>query len=179
MDGMAFSVGETAVIVAVPAVEALVRPWRERHDSSAPWGVPAHVTLLYPFLPSSRLGASTVDRLAALCARQPAFDVSFRRCARFPGVLYLAPEPAGPFRRITAAITEQWPDHQPYGGVHDDVVPHLTIADSADDETLATVENVVSPGLPVSTRVREAWLLAFDGTRWNAQTRLPFAGSAA
>ena len=46
---------------------------------------------------------------------------------RFPRVLYLAPEPAAPFVELTQAIAARWPDHQPYGGEFDSVVPHVTV----------------------------------------------------
>ena len=42
--------GRSGVIVRIrlpPELEEL----RQRHDPMAPFGVPAHVTLLYPFLP--------------------------------------------------------------------------------------------------------------------------------
>jgi 2'-5' RNA ligase len=171
---MVFPRGETAVMVPVPAVEPLVRRWRERYDSSAPFGVPAHVTLLYPFLPWTDIDSEVAGRLGALCAGQPVFEVTFRRPARFPSVLYLAPEPAEPFRRLTAAIVARWPEYPPYGGVHDDPTPHLTIADDADDPTMMTIEAEVRPRLPVSTTVDEASLIVFDGVRWVSQLRLPF-----
>lgn len=43
---------ETAVLLRVPEAEPLVREWRAKGDPSAAHGVPAHVTLLYPFVPS-------------------------------------------------------------------------------------------------------------------------------
>lgn len=44
-----FSPGQTVVIVPIPAVQPLVGGWRARLDSSAAVGVPAHVTIIYPF----------------------------------------------------------------------------------------------------------------------------------
>ena len=46
----------SAVIVAVPEAETVVRDWRRQHTYDAPLGVPAHVTLLFPFVPAHRLG---------------------------------------------------------------------------------------------------------------------------
>jgi hypothetical protein len=43
-------------------------------------------------------------------------------------VLYLAPEPDGPFRDLTAAICKRYPERPPYGGKYADVIPHLTVA---------------------------------------------------
>src|SRR6185312_14804244 len=45
----------TALIVAVPEAETAVGALRREHDSSAALGVPAHVTILFPFLPPERV----------------------------------------------------------------------------------------------------------------------------
>ena len=44
---------ESAILLCVPEAEKLVHEWRLKGDPSAARGVPAHVTLLYPFLPGS------------------------------------------------------------------------------------------------------------------------------
>lgn len=51
-----------------PFGEPLVGGFRERYDSSAAYGMPAHVTVLYPFLPWERAGRSRmpVDNVTAL-----------------------------------------------------------------------------------------------------------------
>ena len=63
-------------------------------------GVPAHVTVLYPFIPAARARAG---RPAGPGQRSPRastpFDIRFERVGRFPAVVYLAPEPAAPFSR--------------------------------------------------------------------------------
>ena len=41
---------ESALVILVPEAEPLVRPFRHRFDPSAALGVPAHITLLYPFI---------------------------------------------------------------------------------------------------------------------------------
>src|SRR5215831_5332630 len=90
--------GETALIVPVPAAEPLVGPWRSRFDAAAvAGGVPAHVTVIYPFLDRGLLDDGVLGELAEVFARQRAFEARLARCGRFPGVLYLAPEPAALF----------------------------------------------------------------------------------
>jgi hypothetical protein len=42
---------ESAVLVPVPEAERGVSGHRNRLDRAAVWGVPAHVTVLYPFVP--------------------------------------------------------------------------------------------------------------------------------
>ena len=41
---------ESALVVPVPAAARLVEPLRAELDSSAALGVPAHITVLYPFV---------------------------------------------------------------------------------------------------------------------------------
>ena len=158
----------------VPAVEPLVSVWRERFDSSAAEGMPAHITALYPFLSGDRLTDEVRDQLRCLCAQLPVLDVVFRRTGRFPGVLYLDPEPADGLRQLTAAIAERWPDAPPYGGSFQEVIPHLTVAHRAGDGVLADIEADVLRSLPISARLEEAGLYVFDGHRWRRRARLTF-----
>jgi hypothetical protein len=50
---------ESALVVVVPEAEAAVNAHRRRLDPAAAWGVPAHVTVLYPFAPPHTLTEST------------------------------------------------------------------------------------------------------------------------
>ncbi len=176
MERVPFERGESAVAVPVPAAEPLVSAWRARFDSSAPYGIPAHVTVIYPFLPSSQLDASVLDGLASECATTVPFEVTFNRVGRFTTVVYLAPEPTAGFRDLTARFVTRWPDAPPYGGKHKDVVPHLTVADEGTHAMLDAVERDLQPKLPLTTTVDAAELYVFDGRRWQVRKRLPFRG---
>jgi 2'-5' RNA ligase len=135
--------------------------------------VPAHVTLLFPFVPAERLG-ETEERLAELLRGHAAFDATFARTARFPEVLYLEPEPADAFVALTDAIAAAWPEHPPYEGVHETVIPHLTVAESEDGALLESIAAEVEPRLPVRTHVATATLIAEDEQgRWHEHCRLP------
>ena len=149
---------------------------RERFDSSAVQGMPAHITVLYPFLDDDRLTSAVLSRLAGLCAQSPVLEVEFRRFGRFPAVLYLDPEPAAGLRRLTANIAEQWPEAPPYGGRFAEVIPHLTTAQGTSDEVMTGIESDLLRALPVRTQLGEACLHVFDGTRWRRRARLPFQG---
>ena len=165
--------GASAVVVPVPEAEPAVAAWRARFDPSAAMGMPAHVTALYPFLVEPRLTPEVMKRLAAVCGGLPVLDVEFSRFGRFPGVLYLAPEPADGLREVTLAIVEQWPETPPYGGAFDTIVPHLTLADGR-EEPDPRLEPEVRRALPIRARLPEAALLVFDGSRWQRRARLPF-----
>ncbi|WP_372500192.1 2'-5' RNA ligase family protein [Sphaerisporangium perillae] len=124
-----FRGGQTALVVKVPEAEPAVGRWRERFDRAAAMGVQAHVTVLYPFLDSGKVDGLVMDRLRGLFIAHAAFTARFDRCGRFPEVLYLAPEPGDPFKRLTEAVVTLWPEAPPYGGRFAEIVPHLTVAD--------------------------------------------------
>jgi 2'-5' RNA ligase len=149
--------GESALVVPLPESEPLVGPWRERHDPAARAGMPAHVTLLYPFLAPREVDAAVEQALEEVVASRPAFPFSLERVGRFPGVLYLAPEPAEPFVELTEALVERWPGCPPYGGQFDSIVPHLTVAIGDEPPELAAA---LERGLPLHATAREVALMA-------------------
>jgi 2'-5' RNA ligase len=163
---------ETAVVIAFPQLSRVVDPWRERTSADrTSLGIPPHVTLLHPFVPAETVGECLED-LQELFAAAPAFAVAFRELRRWPGMAYLAPEPPEPFTRLTEAIVARWPHHPPYEGIHDEVIPHLTVA-YGDAALLGEVEADVAPKLPRSATVTEAVLLEeveVDG-RWETRAR--------
>jgi 2'-5' RNA ligase len=151
----------SALIVPVPAAEQLVGSWRWQLDRGARWGIPAHITLVYPFAPPETIDAGAVSRLRALFGGAEPFAFSLVGPRRFGDqVLYLAPSPDEPFRSLTEIIMRDFPDYPPYGGTFREVVPHLTIADGAALEEIAAAEAEVTPGLPIRSSVDEAWLMA-------------------
>jgi 2'-5' RNA ligase len=149
---------------------------RRRWDRAARAGAQPHVTVLFPFLPTSALNADVRASLAAVAASVEPLDVRFRRVRRFDeGVVWIEPEPTEPFRRLTAAVATRWPDHPPYGGRFDEVIPHLTIVEAdGDDPPLAAIEADVARDLPFVARADrlELWRQDPDG-RWRPHWRLP------
>ncbi|MDX3234615.1 2'-5' RNA ligase family protein [Streptomyces sp. ME03-5709C] len=90
--------------------------------------MPAHVTLLFPFLEASRVDSDVCAAVDAVIGRHRSFEIRFEHCGRWPGVLCLVPRPDMPLRRLTEAIADRWPEAPSFGGRFDDVVPHLTVA---------------------------------------------------
>jgi 2'-5' RNA ligase len=162
----------SAVIVAVPEAAALVDGWRERTCADRPSiGIPAHVTLLFPFVPVARLDAVVISALAEVVAETPAFDFTLAQTGRFPDTLYLAPAPPQPFVRLTEAIEARFPEYPAYEGVHDAIVPHLTVA-HGDTALMDEAERHVAAGLPVAARADEVVLLEEvegDWGRWEVR----------
>jgi 2'-5' RNA ligase len=167
-------VSRSAVLVHVPEAEPVVGEWRLRHTYDAPLGIPPHVTLLFPFVPADELDAGVEERLIRLLGEVEPFDVTLARTARFPEVLYLEPQPSEPFAALTREIAAAWPEHPPYEGAHDVVIPHLTVAEGEDQGLLERIAADVEPQLPIETRVREAQLYIEDAAgRWHERRRFP------
>jgi 2'-5' RNA ligase len=169
----------TALIVEVPEAHA-THVWLERTADSKPSaGVPAHVTILFPFVPADRVDDTLVADLRTLFAGHEPFAFDLRTCLHFPHVLYLAPEPDEPFRALTDTVATAYPEHPPYGGVFEEVIPHLTVA-QGDRETLLRAEAEIRPWLPFASRADEVTLLVeTEGGSWQPRERLPLGSSAA
>jgi hypothetical protein len=164
---------ESAVLIRVPEAEPLVGEWRRRFDPSALLGIPAHITVVYPFVPVEGVQAA----LRGLFAEVAPCRFELRAPARFPSVLYLKPEPDAALRAIIEGVVGRFPEHPPYGGAFDDLMPHLTVAQSGDEDLLARVESQLPRGLPVEVDVAEAVLMTEreDGL-WRVADTFPFGG---
>ncbi|MCX2181289.1 2'-5' RNA ligase family protein [Streptomyces sp. SKN60] len=170
-----FQAGQTALIVRIPEAQPAVRRWRERFDPSARAGVPAHVTVLFPFLDESRLDALVHSALAEVLGGHPAFDLRFERCGRLPGVLLLVPEPDTPLRQLTEAIADRWPEAPPYGGRFAEIVPHLTVAQGQQEAVTEEIEADLAGRLPLTSRVSSVELIVHDGVKWQERASFPLA----
>ncbi len=158
----------TALIVPVPEAEPAVGAIRLDHDWSAARGVPAHVTILFPFV-----SPEAVDErvLRELFAKFAAFDFTLDRLERFEdGHVWLRPDPARRFADLTAAVWQRWPECPPYEGAFDEVIPHLTISETPLDLELA---------LPIAARAHEIALIEEDEPdgRWRIRARFALAQS--
>jgi len=166
---------ESALIVLVPEAEPLVRPFRERFDPSAALGVPAHITLLYPFIEPERIGADTLDKVTECLSGFAPIAFSLMAVRRFPAeTLYLAPDPDEPFRQLTMAIWERFPDTPPYGGAWPDIVPHLSVGRFADAGGLKLVADEFNRAaetvLPIRAHAGTAVLIVNTTGRWVARS---------
>jgi hypothetical protein len=117
------------------------------HDWSAARGVPAHVTVLFPFA-----AGADVDEvaLAELFAERPSFAFTLERVETRGGMVWLLPEPSRPFEELTQAVWRRWPEYPPYEGAHETVVPHLTVSETPIEVDLQ---------LPIASRAGAVTLL--------------------
>jgi 2'-5' RNA ligase len=146
-------VTETALVVEVPEAQEIYDRWVDAWDPPA--GAPVHVTLLIPFAPVEEHR----EELRALFATAAPFSFRLSRVERFPDTTWLAPEPAEPFVALTKTLVERFPEYPPYGGFHDEIVPHLTVVSRADPDVLARAETALAPLLPIEGRAEEVLAL--------------------
>lgn len=166
--------GQSGLILPVPAADPVLDAVRARHPGLVR-DVPAHVSVLYPFLDADQLTDEVVARLGGVIAGCAPVEVAFRRCAADGGFAHLPPEPAAPLDALTAAVRAHWPEVLPYGGQHGEAAAHLTVAMDADPATAADVVATVTPLLPVRARLDRVLLVVFVD-RWTLRAHFPLGG---
>jgi 2'-5' RNA ligase superfamily len=169
----------SALLVPVPAADWLVAGRPMDAGYAAGLAVPAHVTLIAPFAPRERLTDGVLTELEGLFGDVVPFPFALSRASRFPdGPAYLAPDPAAPFRHLVSELAHAFPEHPPYEGRFDSIVPHLTVP-LRDGERLEDLQRLVDGEGPVRALAAEAELVWVDEEGLEVLARFPFGTTAA
>ena len=164
----------SALIVPVPEVEALVGSIRAQHDPAAAAGIPAHVTILYPFMTDLPITPQVVDDIATLLMGRERFVFSLVETGRFDSTLYLVPQPGDPFVELTGIMHDHWPEYPPYGGAFPDLIPHLTVA-HGDPGMFDWLETDLEAALPVQAVASSVTLMTERDGLWSQTGSFPLA----
>jgi hypothetical protein len=160
---------EAALILPVPEAEPVVGELRGLYDPSAAVGVPAHITINYPFKPQFTRPDAAGASLTSLISGLDQFRFTLSEIRRFPGVIYLAPEPAERIVDLITLVVATFPDSPPYGGQFSGPIPHLTVA-QLDDSALSPIESHLAAHLartgPIHALARELWLMDNAESQW-------------
>lgn len=163
---------QSALLIPVPQADSVVGRWRYEYDPVAAAGVPAHVTLVVPWLPPDEIGEADLAELEAELADVHAFDFNLARVDWFGRrVLWVAPEPAEPFLKLTHRLADRF-HTPPWDDEFDEVVPHLTVAHASDGVELVPVAADVATRLPLPCRAQEVWVMVGGGGRWDLRHRI-------
>ncbi len=139
-------------------------------------GVPAHITLIVPWLPPDEIDDADLAELDETVEAVEAFDFKLDHVDWFGRrVLWVAPQPTAPFLHLTALLAERF-GTPPWDDEFDEVVPHLTVAHASDGVELVPVAADLSARLPVRCRAEEVWVMVGDGTRWSLRHRTKLSG---
>jgi 2'-5' RNA ligase len=163
---------QSAIIIPVPDAETVVERYRQEYDPVAVAGVPAHITLIVPWLPPDEINDGNLADLADVLSSTTAFDFRLTRVSWFGrGVLWLAPDPAEPFIKLTTMLADRF-GTLPYDDEFDEVVPHLTVGHATDGVQLDSVEGAIAAALPIDCRAGEVWVMVGDGRTWSTRQRV-------
>ena len=151
---------QSGLIIEVPEAEPAVARHRERLDANAPLGIPAHITVLFPFMPPGTITPSALAELEHLFAAVSRFRFRLDHTDWFgQDVLWLAPRDPGPFRALTNRVYEAFPAFPPFEGQFDDVVPHLTVGHGHPLNDLRAAEVSVQAHLPIEAHATTVTLM--------------------
>lgn len=168
--------GESALVLVVEDAESVVGRWRASGDPSASQGMPAHVTVLYPFLPRERIDSETLAAVEVIASRRTPIVMTFASFGEFPDVLWIDPA-SGECRRLVEAVGARWPRLTPYGVPGLEVIPHLTVLDGAGHGTICEAREEIGGRLPFSTVVSALTLMAFRDNRWRVERTFEFGAA--
>jgi 2'-5' RNA ligase len=155
----------SGLILEIPEAEPAVARHREQLDASAPLGVPAHITVLFPFMAPATIGTAALTQLEHLFSAVSQFSFRLDHTGWFgDDVLWLGPRDPGPFRALTRRVFEAFPAFPPFGGQFDDVVPHLTIGHGRPLNDLRTAEESVRALLPIDGHAATVTLMTQQST---------------
>jgi 2'-5' RNA ligase len=166
---------ETALITRVPEAERYIARYRDRYDPSARRNVPAHVTVLYPFMAPALVTDEVRARLRKVAAAVPCFDYRMSRTQRFPVAIYLVPDPEQPFSDLIDGVFREFPDYPPFEGKFETVVPHITVA-HGDEPLLCEIDvelRIALPGAGIPASCGELVLIENSSGRWEQMDVFP------
>ena len=138
-----------------PGLDAI----RRRCVADARTGLPAHVTMLYPFAEPGSIDDAVLDLVAEIVAGHAPWTLRLVERRRWPGIVYAAIEPEAPAIALQADLAAAFPSLPIYGGAIEVFVPHVTIAEgrAADDPAVDT--DPAWDDLPVTSAVSEVELI--------------------
>jgi hypothetical protein len=139
--------------------------------------------LLYPWRPAP-LRSEDYNEVAAAISGIAPCTLTFRQVGRFPGALYLVPEPEDVVRALLKRLMNAFPETPPYGGQFgSDLIPHLTIALASTEEELdhlqAEIVARLQPRIPIHASVHALSIIQEVGEAgaWREFAVIPLNGS--
>ncbi len=159
--------GSTSLLFLVSEAQDLF----DAVGGATPGGIPAHITVLYPFIPPTKTTRQTREELAQLAAETDCFSATITTLARYEITTYLDLEPEAPIHALTHRIFKHWPSYPPYGDIDLYIQPHMALAQGV---IPSDVEASALPHLPVEAEITHLTVMVrrWSG-RWKVDSQLP------
>ena len=175
--------GHSVLLVPVPELETFVRERTVHYDadyvSADPRFVHAHITALGPFAPRGALDGAALAGVAGIASATAPFDFTLATVDTFPnGIVHLVPEPAVPFRELTALLWRAFPDFPPYAGQFADIVPHLTLDALSPWVTEESTRRLVARHMPAHCRAERLDLVWYEPGNCHVLGSWPLGGAS-
>jgi hypothetical protein len=130
--------------------------------------------MLFPF--RSPVDDGALATIAAVAAGLPPIDATFGEAGRFRSdVVWLRPEPAAAFERVSDGVLAAFPDCAPYRGAHARRTLHLTVASRLRGREADRLLLDVGAVLPLHDRVDRLTLMSETGSGWSEVRSWPLA----
>jgi hypothetical protein len=143
----------STILAPVPfageAVESIRREW----DWSASLGVPAHITLLGPFLHPNEITSIVIERLEKLVSDCTAIAIELDRLALIGHTACLLPRDGRAVAELSAHLERAWP------AVRGRDSQHVTLARGVETMSFERLANLVEPLLPLAGSINRVELL--------------------
>jgi 2'-5' RNA ligase len=140
-------------------------------------GLPAHVTVAYPFAALDSIDDAVAGLVSRVVARHAPWTMRLVERRRWPDTVYAAIEPPAPAAALQADLAAAFPTLPIYGGTIDVFVPHVTIAEGEAADDPAVDADRGWDDLPVTQSVSEVELIVRSAARgWSVERRFPLRG---
>ncbi|MET9609572.1 2'-5' RNA ligase family protein [Streptomyces sp. NPDC006512] len=167
------AIGTTAIVIELPTANVLLEAARQVNPALVRPGLPAHVTLLYPFVPAAELGDDTDGAVLRLAGALPPTDVVLRRTVTAPGFVAVDAAELGPAVRT---FHDAWPHLRPYSGrFGESPSAHVTVALGGDDAEARQVSDRLGRLLPLRARAEAAHVVVLTDRGWRRRLSAPFS----
>ncbi len=168
----------TAVVIFVPhQVQAVATPIMRQYALESLIRVPAHITLMFPFVPYEQL-REAAKTLKVLSTQIKPFEITLSGYDQFPGVVFMRPANPEPIKAVFRQIYESFPLYPPYGGTFgNDLHPHVTVGEfkNQDEQRVVWLPDY-SPVTFRAERVHLIYGVHREPLPWLTYSVIPFTG---
>ncbi len=164
---------QSVILIPVLEAEEAVLNLRNIYDPDALKGIPAHITLLFPFINPLEITLEQIEKLRDILNIEK-FSFTLSKINTFPGVVYLEPTEREKFISLTMKIFNAFPNYPPSEGKFlPDIVPHLTVGHELGgrfDKCLLEAKSIESR-LPIEAIAKEAFLMTSLNGEWTVREK--------